>query len=531
MLDLDWLTLFSGVGIFLWGMSMVEASLTKLASGKLHYYIGTWTNTTLSAVTTGALCTALIQSSSLLTLIVLALASSKLLNLKQAVGVIFGANLGTTATGWLVTLLGFKVSLGDVAIYIIGISALARLFFKNKNQYALILSLLVSIGLILFSLDLIKNSTLGISETIDINASDAAAPLAFFTTGIVLATLFQSSSAVMIMTLSAANAGLINLESAISVVIGADLGTTSTAALGSINGAKIKKQLALTHFSFNFVIALIGLFVLLPQVTSVLDWLNWHDPLLPIVAFHSFNNALGIVLFTLLIKPFVHFISKRFSEQRNTIESRFSLIPLGAPVVALQQLSVEGLQFLLAAAKFNYRCLNQNNNYAAEYLELKKTEGVFIDTCQRLSKQVINDQQAKDIYSLLSSVRDGTYSAKALKDIMPDLEILEIQNQLNRTDIIPLFQLTKTFYDEQQTLLSGQNTSLSQNMKETAEELYHTFKLTQESLFHSEVSQELPIERVSTLLNINKQLFTSSKYFISAFDSINLVVKESSHEN
>ncbi|WP_223670716.1 Na/Pi cotransporter family protein [Kangiella shandongensis] len=531
MLNLDWLLLLSGVGIFLWGMSMVEASLTKLASGKLHYYIGTWTNTTLSAVITGALCTALIQSSSLLTLIVLALASSKLLNLKQAVGVIFGANLGTTATGWLVTLLGFKISLGDIAIYIIGVSALARLFFRNRSQYGLTLSLIISIGLILFSLDLIKNSTLGLSETIDINASGTAVPFAFFITGIALATLFQSSSAVMIMTLSAANAGLINLESAISVVIGADLGTTSTAALGSINGAKIKKQLALTHFSFNFVIAFIGLFVLLPQVNNVLDWLNWHDPLLPIVTFHSLNNALGTLLFSLSIKPFVAFVSKRFGEQRNTIESRFSLIPLDAPAVALKQLSDEGKHFLLAVAKFNQRGLKQNRNYASEYLQLKKTEGVFIDTCQKLSKQVINDQQTNDIYSLLSAIRDGTYSAKALKDIAPDLEVMDIQNQLNKTNIVPLFTLTKAFYDEQQVHLGINADDSSQDMQETAEEFYHTFRSTQETLFSSEVSQDLPIEQVSTLLNINKQLYTSSKYFISALNSINLVVKESSHEN
>lgn len=528
MLDLDWLTLVSGVGIFLWGMSMVEASLTKLASGKLHYFIGKWTDTTISAVITGAVCTALIQSSSLLTLIVLALASSKLLDLKQAVGLIFGANLGTTATGWLVALLGFKVSLGDIAIYIIGISALARLFFRNKHQYTLTLSLIISIGLILFSLDLIKSSTLGISETITIN--EITSPVIFFFTGMILAVLFQSSSAVMIMTLSAANAGIINLESSVAIVIGADLGTTSTAALGSINGAKIKKQLAFAHFSFNLVMAAIGLLILLPQFINTLNWLGWHDPLLPIVAFHSINNCLGILIFTPLINSFVRFISKRFSDQANNVETKFSLIQVTAPAVALQQLQHEAHHFLLSVARFNYQCLKNTPNRIKEYLELKQTEGIFIDTCRRLSKQAINEQQSNDIYCLLSAIRDGTYSAKALKDIVPDLDMFNVQEQLDKTGNVPLYQLSKDFYQQQQTQLVHRQ-DLTQDSTETMEEFYHTFKSTQENLFNSEVSRDLPIEQVSTLLNINKQLFTSSKYFISALNNTNLKVKESSSEN
>ncbi|AOE49864.1 Na/Pi cotransporter family protein [Kangiella sediminilitoris] len=531
MLDLDWLALVSGIGIFLWGMSMVEANLTKLASGKLHYFIGRWTNNTLSAVITGAVCTALIQSSSLLTLIVLALASSKLLNLKQAIGVIFGANLGTTATGWLVTLLGFKVSLGDAAIYLIGVTALARLFFRERARYTLILSLIISIGLILFSLDLIKNSTLGISETITISTSGGAAPIGFFITGLILAVLFQSSSAVMIMTLSAANAGIINLESAIAVVIGADLGTTSTAALGSINGAKIKKQLALSHFSFNVVISMTGLFLILPQVPTILAWLNWDDPLLPIVTFHSMMNGFGILLFTPFINPFVRFISQRFSEQPNTVEARFSLIALNAPAVALHQLRDETLHFLKSVAKFNQHCLKGYDSYINEYLVLKKAEGIFIDTSHKFSKQVINDQQSKDIFCLLSTVRDGIYSAKSLKDIVPDLEVLDIQKLLDQKDVVPLYQEVNSFFHDEAEQLDPNDNYQWQDVTEYQENFYHKFKSTQESLFSNEVAQDMPIEQISTLLNINKQLYTSSKYFISAINSISLIGKEEPHED
>ncbi len=129
-MNLDWLNFLAGVGIFLWGMSLIESSLAKLASGKLNHYLSSWTKTPITAVITGAACTTVVQSSSLVTLIVLALASSKLLSLKQAVGVIFGANLGTTATGWLVTFLGFKFSLSEFAIYFIGIAG--SCFLRKK---------------------------------------------------------------------------------------------------------------------------------------------------------------------------------------------------------------------------------------------------------------------------------------------------------------------------------------------------------------------------------------------------------------
>lgn len=327
-MNLDWLNFLAGIGIFLWGMSLIESSLAKLASGKLNYYLTSWTKTTISAIVTGAVCTAVVQSSSLVTIIVLALASSKLLNLKQAVGVIFGANLGTTATGWLVTFIGFKFSLGDFAIFFIGFAALLRVFFaKNTNQVAFY-SLFISIGLILFSLDLIKSGTIALSHNFDITDIQNQSPFIFVAVGLILATLVQSSSAVMMMNLSAAHAGLISVENAFAIVVGADIGTTSTAILGSIKGAKIKKQLALSHLLFNLTNAVVAVLLILPFITVIFEFLNITDVLISIVAFHSIINLIGIFVYLTLFNYFVDFISQRFTDSLSPVETRLSLIPV-----------------------------------------------------------------------------------------------------------------------------------------------------------------------------------------------------------
>ncbi|ACV26779.1 Na/Pi cotransporter family protein [Kangiella koreensis] len=531
-MNLDWLNFLAGVGIFLWGMSLIESSLSKLASGKLNHYLSSWTKSTFSAILVGAACTTVVQSSSLVTLIVLALASSKLLNLKQAVGVIFGANLGTTATGWLVTFLGFKFNLGEFAIYLIGIAALGRVFLAKRTNQIALYSLFISIGLILFSFDIIKTGTIGLSQNFDITEIQSQSTLLFVLIGLILAALVQSSSAVMMMTLGAANAGLLDLQSSIAVVIGADIGTTSTAILGSVKGAKIKKQLALAHLLFNFAIAIIGFFMLLPFIEAIFKFLKIHDLLISIVTFHSLLKLIGIILFYPFINRFVQFLSTKFEDKLSPVETRLSLIPTDMPPVAIERFRSETISFINRVSQFNQKCLSTDVVTPEHYSELKKMEGLFIKLSRQLSERPLTQEQTQSLYNLLTAIRHGIYSAKLLKDLLFDLEQPDLAESYHDKSTFPIFNQSKAFYEDSRNLFDQKvDLSFEDFNKNWYEQLFHEFKTSEANLLTSQISHNISVDIISTLLNLNKSLYKSCKYYMQALESIDKTIKETNHEN
>ncbi|MCW9000432.1 MAG: Na/Pi symporter, partial [Kangiellaceae bacterium] len=242
----------SGLGFFLYAMKLLEQTLKQTAGYRLQKSISEKTDTPLEAILTGTVSTAVLQSSSLVGLIVLALCAAGMLPLFNAIGVMIGANLGTTFTGWVATFIGFKLHLTESSFYIVGLAGIVHI--ATKNQKLLHTStIFIAIGLLLIGLDLMKSSSAGIAEQIDINEFKAHSVFYFLFLGVALSAIIQSSSAVMMITLSALNIQVIELHHAAALVIGADLGTTSTILLGSIKGAGIKRQLASAHLLFNLV--------------------------------------------------------------------------------------------------------------------------------------------------------------------------------------------------------------------------------------------------------------------------------------
>ena len=303
----------SGLGFFLFAMKMLEKALKLTAGTRLQKSIAEKTDTPIEAILTGTVSTAILQSSSLVGLIVLALCGAGMLPLFNAIGVMIGANLGTTFTGWIVTFIGFKLNLTKFAFYIVGLSGVVHI--ASSNQKLINFSnFFIALGLLLIGLDLMKDSSAGVAEQVDINEFKKHSVFYFLFLGIVLSAIIQSSSAVMMITLSALNIDVIDLHHAAALVIGADLGTTSTVLLGSIKGAGIKRQLAFAHLMFNLITDIIAFILLLPFITHLMAFLNITDPLYSLVAFHSLFNLVGILLFFPFLRKFSQFLEARFKE-------------------------------------------------------------------------------------------------------------------------------------------------------------------------------------------------------------------------
>ncbi|OIP98895.1 MAG: hypothetical protein AUK35_09895 [Zetaproteobacteria bacterium CG2_30_46_52] len=313
------ITLFGGIGMFLLGMHLMTDGL-KMAAGKaLRHILEHSTKTPIRAVFSGVLITSLVQSSSAVTVATIGFVNAGLLKLGQAVRVIYGSNVGTTMTGWLVALLGFHINIQAMALPAIGVGMFLKLFAKNERHSALGLAF-TGFGVLFLGIDFLKSAFTGIESSFDLAALAGTGlmnELLFLGTGFVMTLLMQSSSAAMALTLTAAGSGWIPIEAAAAMVIGTNLGTTSTAMLAAIGATPNAKRVAASHVIFNLITGAVALLTL-PLWLWCISYLGvWLDGGSSHVAtmlalFHTLFNLLGVLLMWPLTARMVVYLETLF---------------------------------------------------------------------------------------------------------------------------------------------------------------------------------------------------------------------------
>lgn len=295
-------TLLGGLGLFLLGMSLLTDGLKTLAGSSLRRGLEKFAGGPVSALVSGALVTAAIQSSSATSLTTIGFVSAGLLSVPQALGVIFGANLGTTSTGWLVSLLGLKLSLGKIALPLVGIGALMRLLTRGRPA-AIGLSL-AGFGLIFVGIDTMQGGMGGLAETLkpeQLPQADLVGRLLLLAIGAIMTVVLQSSSAAVATTLMALHAGTIDLDQAAALVVGQNVGTTVTAGIAAIGASVPAKRVALGHVLFNLGTGLVVV-LLFPWLLIACLRLGEvtgppSEPATVLAIFHTIFNLLGVLLF------------------------------------------------------------------------------------------------------------------------------------------------------------------------------------------------------------------------------------------
>jgi phosphate:Na+ symporter len=291
-----------GLALFLFAMQRMTEGLTVFAGSGLKRLLGRWTSTPLRGVFAGMLVTGLVQSSSAVTVATIGFVNAGLLTLRQALGVIFGTNVGTTITGWLVSLVGFGFKIEALALPILTVGVVLRLVASGR-RYQGLGEALAGFGLFFLGLALLKDAFGGMAEAYGAGVASEGGGVswpAFVLIGFVATVLTQSSSAAIAIILTAAAGGVISLEAAAAAVIGANLGTTSTAAIAVLKATPAAKRLAIGHIAFNAVtgvVALLLLPVMLAVVARLADWLDVEgSPAAILALFHTVFNVLGVML-------------------------------------------------------------------------------------------------------------------------------------------------------------------------------------------------------------------------------------------
>jgi phosphate:Na+ symporter len=309
--------LLGGLGLFLLGMLLMTDGLKQAAGPLLGHVLGWSTRTRWRGLLAGMLLTALVQSSSAVTVAAIGFVNAGLLDLGQSLWVLFGANVGTTATGWLVALIGFKIKIELAALPLIGVGMGLRLTGPQTRRAALGTAL-TGFGVLFLGIGFLQQAIVinGHSLPWEVLGDGMLAWLAFVLVGLALTVLMQSSSAVLAVTLTLAQGGVLSLTAAAAMVIGSNIGTTVTALLAAIGATPNARRAASAHVAFNVIAATVALMllpVLVHAVESVRTLLGAKaSPAVSLAIFHSVFNVLGVALMWPLADRLTVFLQRRF---------------------------------------------------------------------------------------------------------------------------------------------------------------------------------------------------------------------------
>jgi len=322
----DFKTISAGVAIFLFGMLSLEEGFRAFTGGALERLLRRTTSSTWKSVVFGIISTTVMQSSSLVSVITITFLSAGLITLGAGIGIVFGANLGTTTGAWLIAGFGLKVDIAAYAMPMLAIGVI--LIFQSSKALKGFGYILAGLGFLFLGIHYMKEGFESFKSTIDLSQFAVAGypGLFLFTViGVFATVVMQSSHATLVLIITALAAGQITYENALALAIGANVGTTITAILGSMSANEAGKRLAAAHLLFNVITGLIAI-ILIYQLVELIDWIATDigiaadDYTLKLAVFHSIFNLLGITVMLPFIGILVTTLERIIPEKKLEID-------------------------------------------------------------------------------------------------------------------------------------------------------------------------------------------------------------------
>lgn len=532
----------AGLGIFLLAMVLLESALEFLAGRSFKKFLRRHTHHPIKAILSGISITAILQSSSVVSLMVLAFVGAGIIELKNAIGIIIGSNLGTTLTGWVVAYFGFSFKIESFALPFLAFGGLSMVFFPKKENLYHIGQLFVGFGFLFLGLDYMKSSIDQFATNFDISPFAEWNAYLFFLVGFVLTAIIQSSSAAMVITLSALSANMIAIDAAAAMVIGSDLGTTVTVLFGGIKGTPGKKRVALSHFLFNFIVDVVALVALYPLLYLITTILNFTNPLLTLVAFHSTFNLIGILIFLPFLGIFARFLERRFNRNDDIVAQFITKVPAEVPEAAIEALTQEVRHlleriFILTSTILKLPSVNfiqekrlkdlSKLTVNDQYESIKELEGEITEYFIDVQNKRLAREDSERLQQLSHAIRYAMTGVKSVKDIahnMRDFERSINDEVIELTRFIKAVQLT--FYQQLYHIFESPKTKIHfeelADLKKTSKVNYNQFV---EKIYRRVQKDQFTDLEISTLFNVNREIHSGNKALIMAVKDLLLEVE------
>ncbi len=436
----DFIILLGALGLFIYGMKVMSEGIQKVAGGKMRQILSAMTSNRFKGILTGFILTGLVQSSSATTVMVVSFVNAGLLTLMESIGVIMGANIGTTITAWLISLIGFKVELSTAALPIIALGF--PLLFTKSSKLRAWGEVLIGFAILFIGLGELKNSVPDLGSNPEILTFLATftemgyvSYIVFVIIGTIITILVQSSSAAMALTLVMANNGWIPFELAAAMVLGENIGTTITANIAATIGNVAAKRAARAHLIFN-IIGVTWMLLVIPfflkGIDSYMLWVRGISPMdsnhpeaIPIALslFHtSFNvlNTLFLVGFAPRIAKFVTKLVPMRGEEEHHLEF------IGTEIIRTPDISIlEAKREISKMAKVTRKMSRMSNGI----LNKKKNKKI-VEYLENISNyEQITDRMELEIAIYLSKIAEGNLSKGSSNKIRG---LLSVNNDLER---------------------------------------------------------------------------------------------------
>lgn len=520
--------MLAGTAIFLLGMNFLEDGLMRLTARPFKLFLKKQTSNKFKAVASGTLITGLLQSSSIVNLMVLAFTGAGILKLPNALAIILGANLGSTLTSWILVTIGFNFNIENFALPIAGVFGILMLLVNKDKKWHHWCQLVFGFGFMFLGLDYIKTGVEAALQQLDLSSLNHMPLIVFLLAGLLITSLIQSSSATVAIVLSVLHVHAISLLSAMAIVLGSEIGTTLKLVLASIKGFAVKKRLAAGNLLFNIISATIIFIFLLPVSRLMTAILGDSNDLVALAFFQSVVNLVGIIVFSPFIGPLSRLLEKRFAARDD--ESLFiSKVAVTDVELAIEAMEKETRSFIFHVMNFTTSAFEASNAVPEDVLNknfqrkvviekynyIKHLHGKIYGYFVQLQNTSLTAIESERLEQLISSVRNCMYAAKNIRDMLMDIE--QLRNSSNDIKFNFFFHTKRkieSFFDEVNRLMQEQPAERPLEITKLYHAIQEGYTQSLQELYKQGIVNHLNELEISTLINFNREMYTAFKSFI-----------------
>ncbi len=526
-------TMLAGIAIFLLGVQFLENGLKQGAGRPFKLFLKKQTASRPKAILGGAVVTGLLQSSSVVNLLVLAFVGANVIPMQQALAIILGANLGTTLDSWIIATIGFKVNIEHIAFPIVAIFGITMSVAPNNSRWQIWSRGLFGFGLLFVGLFYIKAGMQELVNTVDLSSFKQYPSIVFVFLGFVLTSLVQSGSVTIAIVLSALHVHIITLYDATAIVLGSEVGTTLKLVLASIKGIAAKKRVAWGNMLFNIITSILVFIFLRPVNYFITEVMSIHDPLIGLVFFQTLVNIIGIAVFY----PFLGLLGKYLEHMFTAGEEETIFIhkvPVADKELAMTALENEVRRFLLHTIRYTREIFERepdpivedalkesyhSKNSHEHYDLLKQLHGETHSYAILLQSQVAGDKTiALRLDQIIAANRNTMYAAKSMKDALTDI------NQLRNSSNDVKFAFYNKAGDRMDVfckriahqLLDGSPDKMFINLCDIHTWVSEGYAEVLKELYQGDTHRKVSDIEISTLINVNREMYTAYKSVIFA---------------
>lgn len=544
--------LAAGIGLFLFAMHLLEESLKNLSGRSFKLFLQRITKNNIGAVAGGIIVTVVLQSSSMVSLMVLAFVGAGVFSMKNAMAIILGANLGTTLASWLVATLGFKVNIEIVAYPAVCIAGLLLILFGNRKTIKYVSYFLFGFGLLFIGLSFMKTAMENQVQDFDFTPYAQMPLVVFLLFGFIFTVIIQSSSVTMALTLSALYAGAINFPIAATIVLGAETGTIIKVLLSAFGSNAAKKRVALGNLLFNIFITAFAFALLNPILFLITDVFTIKDPLIGLVAFSSFINLLAILIFLPILNFYSRFLEHFFKETDASAAAYIGHASVAEPETALDLFRRETKYFIHNSMLFNlelfkidtqslrkqsdFKEINEKKKYYSKSKEekyefLKQLQGE-LQAFYLALRTKLQPEQSSELNQLIAAVRSAMHAVKSVKDIETNISNLRSSSK----DIKYNFFLyhkkeTEKLYRELNAFITKEKEASFENLQAVFDIIQNNYTAVLNDFYTNAQNSTIEDIDITTIINFNRELFTSNKAILMAVKDSLLDEKQATEFN